>query len=89
MEVSLPRDGKGPELSRVFKRLQDKYGIPIGTANDNPILDSRIYEVEYPDGHQASLAANAISVHLFAHVDDEGHRSVLLQEIVDRHVNGR
>ena len=40
MEVALPRDGKGPELDRVVKRLRDKDGIPIGTANDNSILDS-------------------------------------------------
>ena len=36
-----------------------------------------------------SLASNAIAENLFAQVDDEGHRSVLLQDIVDRHVNGR
>ena len=82
-------DGEGQELACVVKRLQDKGGIPIGTANDNPILDSRIYEVEYPDGHQASLAANAISGHLFAHVDDEGHHSVLLQDIIENCKNGR
>ena len=49
MEVDLPRDGEGPELARVIKRLQDKDGIPIGTANDNPILDSRVYGVEFLD----------------------------------------
>ena len=69
--------------------MQDKDGISIGTANDNPILDFRIYEVEYPDGHRASLAANAIAEILFAQVDDEGHRSVLLQEIVKHFVNRR
>ena len=40
MEVALPRIGQGLELARVVKRLQDKYGIPIETTNDNPILDS-------------------------------------------------
>ena len=89
MEVALPRDGKGPELARVVKRLRDKDGIPIGTANDNPILYSRVYEVEYLDGHRASLAANTIAENLFAQVDDEGFRTLLLQEIVDHRVNGR
>ena len=37
MEVDLPPDGKDPELARVVKCLRDKDGIPIGTANDNPI----------------------------------------------------
>jgi hypothetical protein len=40
------------------KLLRDKDGLPIGTANDNPILDLRLYEVEYREGHKASLAAD-------------------------------
>ena len=71
MKVSLPRDVKRPELPRVVRSLQDNDGIPIGTANDNPILDSRIYKVEYPDGHRASLEYNSIAEILFAQVDDD------------------
>ena len=47
IEVALPRDGDGPEFAKVTKRLRDANGIPIGTANDNPLLDTRIYKVEY------------------------------------------
>ena len=61
MELALPRDDEGPEFARVTKRLRDNEGIPIGTTNDNPLLDSRIYEVEYNDGHKASLSANSIA----------------------------
>ena len=70
MELVLPADDEGPEFARVTKRLRDANGIPIGTANDNPILDSRIYEVEYADGYKASLTANAIAENLFTQVDD-------------------
>ena len=70
MEVALPRDGECPELSKVIKRLQDKNGIPIGTANDNPILDTCIYEVEYQDGYRVSLEANAIAEIFFVQIDD-------------------
>ena len=89
MEVDLPGYDEGQEVARVVKQFWDKYGIPIGTAKDNPILDSWIYEVEYADGNQTPLAANAIAEIWFAQVDDEGHCSVLLQEIVNHHVNGR
>ena len=51
-------------------------------------MDSRVYEVEYLDGHKASLAANTIAVNMFAQVDDEGKRSVLLDSIADHRVNG-
>lgn len=33
------------------KCLRDKDELPIGKANTNPILDTRMYKVEYPDGH--------------------------------------
>ena len=64
MELALTRDGDKPESARVTKRLRDKDGIPIGTADDNPILDSRLYEVEYLDGHRAALAAIAIAANM-------------------------
>jgi hypothetical protein len=89
MELALPREGGEVQLARVVKRLRDKDGLPIGTANDNPILDSREYEVEFQDGYKASLAANAIAENLFAQIDDEGNRHVLFQEIIDYRTTGK
>jgi hypothetical protein len=40
MELAIPRDSDGPEFARVTKRLKDKDGLPIGRANNNPILDT-------------------------------------------------
>jgi len=88
MELALPRNSEGPEFAKVTKRLRDADGIPIGTAHDNPILDSRVYEVEYPDGYKASLAANVIAQNMFAQVDAEGNRHVLFDEIVDHRTDG-
>ena len=88
MELAIPRDGDGPEFAKVTKRLRDKDGLPIGRSNKNPILDTRMYEVEYPDGHKASLAANAIAENMFAQVDNEGNRHVLFDEIVDHRTDG-
>ena len=89
MELALPRSGGEVEFAKVTKRLRDKDGLPIGTANDNPILDTRIYEVEFPDGHRSSLAANAIAENLYAQVDEEGNRHVLFDEIIDHRTNGK
>ena len=83
MEIALPRDGDGPEFARVKKRMRDNDGNPIGVANENPILDTRMFEVEFLDGHTSAMSANAITENLFAQVDQEGHRLVLLDEIVD------
>jgi hypothetical protein len=88
MELATPRDGDGPEFAKVTKRLRDKDGLPIGKAHDNPILDARVCEVEYQDGHKAALAANAIAENMFAQVDDEANRHVLFDEIVDHQTDG-
>ena len=70
MELAVPRgDNPNPQYAKVRKRLRDPDGIPIGTANENPILDSRMYEVEYQDGTKASLTANYIAENLFAQLD--------------------
>jgi hypothetical protein len=89
MELALPRSGGKVEFARVVKRLRDKDGIPIGTANDNPILDSRMYEVEFPDGYKTSMAANAIAENLFAQVDPEGNRLAVFEDIIDHRTNGK
>ena len=89
MELALQRDKPGPEFARVTKILRNHNGLQIGTANQNPILDSRMYEVEYQDGHKASLSANAIAQNMFAQVDEEGNRHILFQDIVDYRVNGK
>jgi hypothetical protein len=47
-----------------------------------------MYEVEYPDWHKASLAANAIADNMFAQVDNKGNRHVLFKEIIDHRGDG-
>ena len=89
MELALLRGGGEVEFAKVVKRMRDKDGLPIGTANDNPILDSRVYEVEYPDGHRASLAADVIAENLFSQVDSDGNRLAMFDDVVDFRTNGK
>ena len=88
MQLSIPRDGDRPDFAKVKKRLRDKYRLPIDRAHKNPTLDTRMYEVEYKDGHKSLLAANAIAENMFAQVDGEGNRHVLFQDIVDHMYDG-
>ena len=60
--------------------------MPIGTANSNPLLDSRAYEIELADGNIEILRANVIAENLFAQVDDDGQRFQLLDEISDHRI---
>ena len=85
MEVQIPRVGYDyPQRGRVTKRMKDENGNPIGTADpENIIFDTRLYEVEFPDGETMALAANYISENLFSQVNDDGDRFILLRDIVD------
>ena len=66
IEIELPRDGEGTTFSKVEKGLRDANFIPTGRHIKNPMFYTRVYEVEYLDGHKASLAANII-VEIYFH----------------------
>ena len=88
MEVAIDRGDEYPELGKVTKRLKDKDGNPIGTANNNPILDTRIYDIEFQDGHTEAISANIIAENLFSQIDEEGRRYAILDQIVDVRTDG-
>ena len=84
MEIGLPRgDDDNLMHATVKRRVVDDDGVPIGKANKNPILDSRMYEVEFMDGTMEKLTANVITENIMAQIDAEGNRQMLLREIID------
>ena len=66
-EIALPRIGcEHPQLARESKIMKDVASNPIGTANNNPILDTHQYLVEYLDGYEEAIHANLIAKHMYA-----------------------
>ena len=55
----------------------------MGTANDNPILDTCINKVESYNRSKQALSADVIAENMFTSVDEEGHWHLLLDSIVD------
>jgi hypothetical protein len=53
----------------VTARKRDREGNPVGHANDNPILDTRSYIVNFDDGDQTELTANMIAESLYSQCD--------------------
>ena len=88
MELALDRHDNGPAFARVNKRLKDKDGRPIGIAADNPILDTRMYKIEYADGYRTSVTASAIASNLFSKVDQDGQHFILFDAIIDLRTDG-
>ena len=89
MELTIDRPGSvHSDLARVTKRMKDHAGNPIGRSHSNPILDTRMYEVEYSDGHIAAMSANAIAENLLSQVDPDGHRLLTFHSIIDHRTDG-
>ena len=65
MELALDRHDDGPEFARVNKILKDKDGRLILISVDNPILDTKMYEVEYTDGYKTVVTVKAIGSTFF------------------------
>ena len=72
----------------VKRRTHDLSGHPIGLRNSNPILDTRSYQVQLPDGSVDTYGANIIAESIMSGVDDEGNLFVLMDEIIDHRKNG-
>ena len=58
-------------------------GNPIGLRNQNPLLDTRSYEVQLPDGSTETFGTNVISESIMSTVDDEGNMFAMIDEISD------
>lgn len=81
-EILHTKDGASIN-GRVVKRAKDKDGQLIGTYDQNPMLNSAVYEVHFDDGSVREYAANAIAESIYAQCDEEGYRYTLLDEIID------
>jgi hypothetical protein len=81
-QVLLPR-GDTMEKGTVLRRKRDSNGTLIGHAHSNPILDTRVFEVIFPDGHVAEYATNVIAENMYAMVDEEGYETAIMKSNID------
>ena len=76
-------------IAMVKWRKRYTNGKTIGISNDYPLLDTRLYGVELPDGTVEELAANAIAEKLLAQCNEDGFMYQILDKIVDHRTNGQ
>jgi hypothetical protein len=72
-EVLLPK-GDSMMTGTVKRRKVDDLNIPTGQRNSNPILDTRTYVIEFPDGSELEYSANTIAKNMRAQCDIEGNQ---------------
>jgi hypothetical protein len=86
--ILLPQGGEQKKATVMRRRINPETGFPVGVHNSNPILDTREYEVQFPDGSTDTFTANLIAENLYAQVDDEGRSYQVMREIIDHRTNG-
>jgi hypothetical protein len=71
-----------------MSRAKDTDGIVAGAQNDNPMLDTRVYNVMFPNGAKRQYSANVNAQSMYANVDEDGHQYQLMDEIIEHRKDG-
>lgn len=80
--LQLPR-GEGLSQGRVTKQASGSDSKPISRANENLILDTRLYTVAFEDGTEAELTANAVAMSTWSQYNPDDNTYVLFDSIPD------
>lgn len=85
-ELNLP-NGDSMHRAQVKARHINSDGKPTGARDANPILDTRVYDVEFSDGSIKQYSANVIAENMLSQVDAEGYHQLLMDDIIDHRKN--
>ena len=80
--VMLPKENSYAR-GKIIGQKRDADGNYVGRINDNPILDTREYRVEFDGGEVIKLTANVIKEFMYAAYDDSGNYYLMMDSIVD------
>ena len=83
-EIMLPRRDKMARGHVVVQRCNTNGSI-MGRAYANPIMDTKLYQVEFKGGKIMELTTNDIAESMYAQCDADGNEYLLLDVIVDYH----
>jgi hypothetical protein len=86
-EVLLPLEDS-QAIARVVRQMVDSEGKLIGENNDNPLLNTLVYECKFNDGTTREYAANTIASNIFMESIADGFSSSFLYHIVDHKSSG-
>ena len=82
MELMLPQ-GDRLVPAKVVGQTIDPTGRTVGTYDDNPIMNTCVYDIEFPDGDVKEYSANVIAENLLSQVDTQGFHLKLFHSILD------
>ena len=80
-ERMLPRDGDYRQAARFVGVSRINIEHNIGEFDHNLILNTKVYDVMFPDVSVHRYAANTISMNIYSQVDEDSHRYQLIDYI--------
>ena len=81
-EVHL-QHGNKVQAAKVIQRSLGPDGNTNGSYDDNPFLNSLLYDVEFADGTIKEYSANVIAENMLTQVDAEGFSKTMMESIID------
>jgi hypothetical protein len=78
---------EGPTRAKIIGRKRDANDNLVGQYNHNPILNTRVYLAQFPDGSISEYAANVIAEAIYDQTNDEGHEDSLFSSIIGHEFN--
>ena len=81
--------GVGYQRAAIIHRKSNSSGKTIGKRNANPLLDTRVYEAELPDGKGIANLANTAATSLFDNCSYDGNNLMLYKYILNHKSNMR
>ena len=86
-EIYLPQ-GEEIKCAKVLLRSKNDNDEIVGTYNENPILNTLVYDVEFPDGDVREYRANIIVENTYAQVDADRFAHTLVDHNSDYRKDG-
>ena len=79
----LLQQGDEVQSAKVLQRPIGPNGTIVGKYDDNPALNSMVYDVEFPDGAVKEYSANIIAENMLTQVDSDGFTMTMMEGIID------
>ena len=74
-------------MGKVLQRAGNPDSEVEGYYDDNPTLNSHLYEVEFTDGSVREYSANIIAKNMLTQVDEDGYSLTMMNAIINHEVD--
>ena len=87
-EVSMQLNDR-MSTGKIARRSLGTDGRMIGSYDNNPMLNTVVYDVGFPAGSSREYSANVIAENIISQVDDDGFQTRIMEGTIDSQMDMR